>query len=285
VSYLGAFLAIEQPPVTHPAIDVCGGPAVLCQINYTSVVATLVSIAVTVAFSFWVASRVDARRPGKFQMVFEFIMDYARNQLKTVMGSEPPAIALPLALTLFFYILIANWIGFFPIPEPFTPANTDFNQTLAMGLVVFLVAEGYSLKRRGVVGFLHHLTRPFELPIPARAAFVLLNIIEEIAKPITLSLRLMGNIFGGLVMLWVLTVMLTLVPVPYVPYALSVVLVVVWKLFDVLFIGTLQAFIFFLLTIIYFGQAVEGLDEEHGHAPAPGPAEKALPAASTATAH
>ena len=279
---MSAFLAIQQPPVSHPAIDVCGGPAILCQVNYASVVATVISIAATLAFSFWVASRVDSRRPGKFQMVFEFIMDYARNQLKTVMGNEPPPIALPLALTLFLYILIANWIGFFPIPEPFTPANTDFNQTLAMGVVVFLVAEGYAIKRRGVLGFLHHLTRPFELPIPARAAFVLLNLIEEITKPITLSLRLMGNIFGGLVMLWVLTVMLTLVPVPFVPYALSVALVVVWKLFDVLFIGTLQAFIFFLLTIIYFGQAVEGLDEEHGHAPVPGPA---APASAPATAH
>ena len=279
---MSAFLAIQQPPVSHPAIDVCGGPAILCQVNYASVVATVISIAATLAFSFWVASRVDSRRPGKFQMVFEFIMDYARNQLKTVMGNEPPPIALPLALTLFLYILIANWIGFFPIPEPFTPANTDFNQTLAMGVVVFLVAEGYAIKRRGVLGFLHHLTRPFELPIPARAAFVVLNIIEEITKPITLSLRLMGNIFGGLVMLWVLTVMLTLVPVPFVPYALSVALVVVWKLFDVLFIGTLQAFIFFLLTIIYFGQAVEGLDEEHGHASAPGPA---APASAPATAH
>lgn len=284
MSPLSLYLEISQPPVTHPAVDVCGGPAILCQVNYASVVATLVSVAVTLAFSFWVASRVDARRPGKFQMVFEFVMDYARGQLKTVMGSEPPPIALPLALTLFFYILIANWIGFFPIPEPFTPANTDFNQTLAMGAVVFLVAEGYSIRRRGLRGFLHHMTRPFELPIPARAAFVVLNVIEEITKPITLALRLMGNIFGGLVMLWVLTVMLTLVPIPYVPYALSVVLVVVWKLFDVLFIGTLQAFIFFLLTIIYFGQAVEGL-EEHGPAPAHGPAAKVAPASSTAAAH
>jgi F-type H+-transporting ATPase subunit a len=227
-------------------------------------------------FSFWVASRLDSRRPGKFQMVFELIVGYTRDQIRNTVGHEPPGIALPLALTLFFYILIANWIGAFPIPAPLAPANTDLNQTLAMGLVVFIAAEVYAIRTRGPLGFLHHLTRPFELPIPARAAFTVLNIIEEITKPVTLALRLMGNIFGGLVMLWVLTVMLPLIPIPYLPLGLSTVLVVAWKLFDV-FIGTLQAFIFFLLTIIYFGQAVEGVEEEHGHkAPAP---------ASTAAAH
>jgi len=270
------FLAIEQPPVTHPAVDVCG-TAILCQINYTSVIATLVSVALTLALSFWVASRLDSRRPGKFQMVFELIVGYTRDQIRNTVGHEPPAIALPLALTLFFYILIANWVGFFPLPTPLAPANTDLNQTLAMGVVVFIAAEVYAIRTRGVLGFLHHLTRPFELPIAARIGFTVINIIEEITKPVTLALRLMGNIFGGLVMLWVLTVMLPLIPIPFLPFGLSAALVVVWKLFDVFFIGTLQAFIFFLLTIIYFGQAVEGVEEEHGHStPAP---------ASTAAAH
>ena len=258
------YLAIQQPPVTHPAVDVCSGSPFLCQVNYGSVIATLVSIAITIAIGFYVASRLDPRRPGKVQIVFELLAGYTRDQLRTTIGQEPPAIALPLALTLFIYILVANWIAFFPIPEPLAPANTDFNQTLAMGAVVFIAAEAYAIRTRGVVGFLHHLTRPFELPIPARAGFTVINIIEEIAKPITLALRLMGNIFGGLIMLWVLTVMITQLPIPYVPYGVSALLVTVWKLFDVFFIGTLQAFIFFLLTIIYFGQAVEGT-QEHAH--------------------
>jgi F-type H+-transporting ATPase subunit a len=67
-------------------------------------------------------------------------------------------------------------------------------------------------------------------------------------------------------MLWVLTVLLPLLPIPALPYALSVVLVAGWKVFDVFLIGTLQAFIFFLLTIIYFGMAVEGAREHEDEA-------------------
>lgn len=259
------FLALQQPPVNHPAVEVCSGSPFLCQVNYGSVIATAISIVVTVLLGFFVASRLDPRRPGKLQMVFELLVGYTRGQLKTTLAMEPPAIAFPLALTLFLYILVANWIAFFPLPEPVAPANTDFNQTLAMGVVVFIAAEAYGIRTRGVLGFLRHLTRPFDLPVWARALFTVVNLIEEIAKPLTLALRLMGNIFGGLIMLWVLTVMITQIPIPYITYGVSAVLVTVWKLFDVFFIGTLQAFIFFLLTIIYFGQAVEGHGEHAAH--------------------
>ena len=263
---------IEAPPVTHPAVNVCGGPPILCQINYDSVIASAISIALTIAFSLWVVSRLDPRRPGKFQMVFEFIIAYARGLIKDTVGIEAMWI-LPLALTIFFYILIANWIELLPLPHPITPANTDINQTLAMALLVFVLVTGYSIRVRGLGGFLHHLTRPTDLPIPLRVYFTFINVVEELAKPISLSLRLMGNIFGGVIMLWVLTVMLPLLPIPAVPYALSVVLVAAWKIFDVFLIGTLQAFIFFLLTIIYFGMAVEGAkghgEEAHEQAATP----------------
>jgi F-type H+-transporting ATPase subunit a len=256
------FPTIEQPPVTHPAVDLCHQSILICRINYDSLIASGISIVLTIAFSFWVVSRLDSRRPGKFQMVFEFIINYARDLIKDTVGLEAMWI-LPLALTIFFYILIANWIELLPLPHPFTPANTDINQTLAMALVVYVLAEGYSIRVRGFRGFLRHLTRPHDMPIPMRVYFTFINVVEELAKPISLSLRLMGNIFGGVIMLWVLTVMLPLLPIPAVPYGLSVVLVAGWKVFDVFLIGTLQAFIFFLLTIIYFGQAVEGANE-HG---------------------
>ncbi|HEX6548305.1 MAG TPA: F0F1 ATP synthase subunit A [Candidatus Dormibacteraeota bacterium] len=268
--YLAAF---EPPPVTHPTVNFCAGPDILCQVDYLSLIASLVSIVVTIAFVLWVASKAESRKPGKLQMVFELVFGYARQQIRDSLGEDPPAFLLPLALTIFFYILIANWIDFLPIPHPYAPANTDLNQTAAMALVVFVLAQGYSIRVRGFGGYLHHLTRPFELPIWARILFVPLNVIEELAKPLTLSLRLFGNIFGGIVMLWVLTALLTAIPLGPVPYVVSVILVAAWKLFDVLLIGTIQAFIFFLLTIIYFGMAREGVDEEHHggarqHAPA-----------------
>jgi F-type H+-transporting ATPase subunit a len=258
--YLASF---EPPPVTHPTVEICSGSAFLCQVDYVSVIASLASIALTIALALWVAGQANSRRPGKLQMVFELVFAYARQQIKDSLGEDPPAFLLPLALTIFFYILIANWIDFFPIPHPYAPANTDLNQTAAMAVVVFILAQGYSIYLRGPGGYLHHLTRPFELPLWARILFVPLNVIEELAKPLTLSLRLFGNIFGGIVMLWVLTALLTAIPLGPVPYVASVILVAAWKLFDVLLIGTIQAFIFFLLTIIYFGMAREGVDEEH----------------------
>ena len=100
-----------------------------------------------------------------------------------------------------------------------------------------------------------------------RIAFVPINIITEIAKPVSLALRLFGNIFGGLVMVYLLSLWFQAFATSGGLFAvlspLPVVLLVAWKLFDVFLIGTIQAFIFMLLTVIYFGMAREGLEEEH----------------------
>ncbi len=276
---------IENPPVTHPAAEICAGAAILCTVNYFSLISTGLSILITLAICFWVASRLTPGVPGKFQWVFEALYNYTRNLIRDTVAEDATFI-LPIALTIFLYILVANWIDFFPLPHPFTPANTDLNQTLAMAIVVIVVVQWYAIRVRGLRGYLHHFTRPHELALPIRIAFVPLNIIEEIVKPVTLSLRLMGNIFGGIVMLWVLTVLLPLVPLPaHAATGVSVILVVVWKLFDVFFVGTLQAFIFFLLTIIYFGMAREGLHEDHGPRAGASPPGRREPAPSTSATH
>jgi F-type H+-transporting ATPase subunit a len=142
------------------------------------------------------------------------------------------------------------------------PANTDVNQTAAMALVVFIAVNAYTVRIRGVRGYLHHLTRPHDLPIWARVFFTLLNIIEEIVKPVTLAFRLFGNLLAGILMVFVITLLLG--NLPYVgSWLVGPAAVAIWKLFDVLFIGLIQAFIFMLLTIVYFGLAREGLDEKH----------------------
>jgi len=103
-----------------------------------------------------------------------------------------------------------------------------------------------------------------------RTVFVPLNVIEELVKPVTLSLRLFGNIFAGVVMVFLLgqlfaTGSALLSHAAFGTFGL--ILLVVWKAFDVFFVGSIQAFIFMLLTIIYFGMAREGLEEEgHGKA-------------------
>src|SRR5437762_12443939 len=105
-----------------------------------------------------------------------------------------------------------------------------------------------------------------ELPLPCRIIFIPLTIIEEAVKPITLSLRLFGNIFaGGIMILLIASAGYHLDFLGPVPHSiLSTVLLGAWKAFDVLFIGFIQAFIFMLLTVIYFGMAREGLEHEQG---------------------
>ena len=180
----------------------------------------------------------------------------------------------PIAATIFIFILLANWLDFFPLTKPVEPAAADINLTLAMAIVVIVIVQWYSIHVLGFRGYLRRFTKPFELPLLGRIFFTPLNIIEEIAKPLSLALRLFGNIFGGLVMVYLLTLGFTAFAGSSVlQTALSpiwVILLVAWKLFDVFLIGTIQAFIFMLLTIIYFGMAREGLEEEHHGATAHG---------------
>jgi len=145
-------------------------------------------------------------------------------------------------------------------------ANADLNQTLAMGIIVFVVVEWYSIRVLGFAGFLRRFTKPFELPVIARVVFIPLNLIEELTKPVTLSMRLFGNIFAGAAIIGLIIGFGTLnLPIggPIPGVIVGTILLGVWKAFDVLFIGFIQAFIFMLLTVVYFSAAREGLEHEH----------------------
>jgi F-type H+-transporting ATPase subunit a len=250
---------------THPTLDL--GCGTWCAFNYDSLISSAIAIVATLAVAFWIRSRLREGEPGKVQAVFEWGYDQLRSLIKTNV-SDDALFIIPLAMTLFLYILIANWIEILPLA--FVPilhgANADLNQTLAMGLIVFFVVQWYSVRVLGLSGFLRRFTKPFELPLPARIVFIPLNILEELVKPATLALRLFGNIFAGAVMIGLIATFgtLQLPVVGSVPATvLGSLLLAVWKAFDVIFIGFIQAFIFMLLTVIYFGAAREGLEHEH----------------------
>lgn len=250
---------------THPTIDLgCGQ---WCTLNYDSVISSFVAVALTLLIAFWLRAQLRDGEPGTVQAVFELGYDQVRGLIKDIVAEDAMFI-IPLAMTLFLYILIANYIEIFPLA--FIPilhgANADWNQTLAMAVVVIVVVQWYGIRVLGLRGYLLRYTRPFELPVWARALFIPLNILEDLTKPVTLSLRLFGNIFAGTVMIALIAGFASL-SLPGVGTfgggAIGAVLLVIWKLFDVLFIGLLQAFIFMLLTIIYFGSAREGLEHLH----------------------
>jgi F-type H+-transporting ATPase subunit a len=255
----------EAAPGTHPTIDLgCGA---VCTLNYDSVISSLIAVVLTIAIGFWVRAKLQEGRPGKVQAIFEWGYDQLRSLVKTNV-SDDALFIIPLAMTLFLYILIGNWIEIFPLA--FFPvlhgANADLNQTLAMGLIVIVVVQWYSIRVLGLGGYLRRFTKPFELPLPARIVFIPLNILEEAVKPVTLALRLFGNIFAGAVMIGLIAGFASL-QLPVVGTVggtvIGSLLLIIWKAFDVIFIGFIQAFIFMLLTVIYFGAAREGLEHEH----------------------
>jgi len=250
---------------THPSVNFGCGP--LCTFNYDSVISSLIAIVVTVGVGFWLRSKLRGGEPGRVQAVFEWGYDQLRSLIRTNV-SDDALFIIPLALTLFLYILIANWLEIFPLGifPILHGANADLNQTLAMALVVIGVVQWYSIRVQGWRGYLRRFTKPFELPWWGRAIYTPLNILEELVKPVTLSLRLFGNIFAGAVMIGLIAGFGTLaLPVVGVVGGtiIGTVLLSVWKAFDVIFIGLVQAFIFMLLTVIYFGMAREGLEHEH----------------------
>jgi F-type H+-transporting ATPase subunit a len=159
--------------------------------------------------------------------------------VESTLGLKTAPWVIPLAMALFLFILIANWLSVIPTPgdpEYLPPAASDVNMTFALALVVIISMHWTGVKRKGVRGYYHHLFKPSWVMFP-------INLIEELAKPVTLALRLFGNIFSG-------TIMVSLIALfpAFILWAPNVI----WKTFD-LGIGAIQAFIFALLTVLYFG--------------------------------
>ena len=250
---------------THPTVDL--GCGTLCTLNYDSVVSSVVAVLVTLAVGFWIRSKLKSGEPGRVQAVFEWGYDQLRSLIRTNV-SDDALFIIPLALTLFMYILIANWLEILPLAifPILHGANADLNQTLAMALIVIGIVQWYSVRVLGWRGYFRRFTKPFEMPLAFRIGFAPFNILEEVVKPVTLSLRLFGNIFAGAVMIALIAGFGTL-SLPLVGVVggtvLGTILLAIWKAFDVIFIGFIQAFIFMLLTVIYFGAAREGLEHEH----------------------
>ena len=225
-------------------------------VNIDTVLSTAIAAVIVIALAFFLRAKVTSTGvPGGVQLFWEAITSQLRNQIETAIGMKIAPFVLPLAVTLFVFILIANWLSVLPVQytdstgrthELLTPPASDINFVLALALFVFICYHAAGIWRRGVIG------HPVKL-LKGHVAFLApINLVEEIAKPISLSLRLFGNIFAG----GILVALIALFP-PWIMWAPNAI----WKSFD-LFVGAIQAFIFALLTILYFSQSME-LDEEH----------------------
>ncbi|MCX7970068.1 MAG: F0F1 ATP synthase subunit A [Negativicutes bacterium] len=173
--------------------------------------------------------------PGRWQSVFELAIEYFSGQVDEVVGSRGKFLK-PVFISLFLFILTCNWFDQIPI---FHAPTSDLNTTLGLALLVIVSVHVLALYFRGGK-YVAHFFEPFKV-------FVVINLIEELAKPVTLSFRLFGNIFAGAVLTWVLSVLL---PSWFFPPGLA------WQLFGV-FVGFIQAFVFTMLSISYFGNALK----------------------------
>lgn len=176
--------------------------------------------------------------PSKVQSIVELILDTFVFLGKDVMGKKG-MVFVPFVLTFFIYILISNAIGMIP---GFFPPTADLNTTAALAIIVFITSHIVGIKAHGI-GYFKHFMGPSIWLAPL---MIPIEIIGHIARPISLSLRLFGNIMGHEKITMVL---LLLVPFAYPLLAFSTVLGVL--------VVVIQAFVFALLTMAYLGGSLE----------------------------
>jgi len=208
----------------------------------------------------WLAARkATSGVPGGLQNFVEMLVDMVDAQVKDTFHGKSELIT-PLAITIFVWIfamnamdvipvdllpLVASWFG---VSHLKIVPSTDLNTTFAMSLSVFFLIYFYSFKVKGFKGFSKEILfspfGKFPLLIPVN---ILFRVVEDIAKPISLALRLFGNMYAG-EMVFILIALL--------PWYVQWLLGAPWAIFHLLII-TLQAFVFMMLTIVYLSMAHE----------------------------
>jgi F-type H+-transporting ATPase subunit a len=239
-----------------------------------------VLLAVLFAGSFYLAARkATTGVPGKFQNFVELVVETVNDQVKDSFHGTTKLIA-PLALTIFCWVFLFNAMDVLPVDLLPTIGqsigiehlkvvpSTDVNVTFAMSLTVFALIIYYSIKMKGLGGFIAEFTlQPFSSKNPVVKVILIpfnfiLEIIPFLARPISLSLRLYGNLFAG-EMIFLLLAVLSLAGVHQLAHfsgwaflVAQFVLAFIWAVFHLLVI-TLQAFIFMVLTVVYLSMAHE----------------------------
>ena len=247
-------------PVTHQA-------AGFWALHLDTLFFSILLGAIMVFVSYRLGKRLTDGVPGGFQNFIETIIDFVQTQVRDTFPGHNPLIA-PLALTIFVWVWLMNFMDLIPVDLlPLIASSlgvhylkvvptTDLNTTMALSLTVFALVLFYNIKVKGLAGylkvFLFHPFGKFFIPVN-----IVMTAIEELAKPLSLGLRLFGNMFAGELVFMLIALLsggAVLGAALLVWFPLQVVLDIAWLLFHILII-TLQAFIFMVLTIVYLGMA------------------------------
>ncbi len=213
---------------------------------------------------FYVAGKVKRGDKNRFVSLIQWVFEGLYNTVEQVTGDKRVAKRLaPLAITLFFFIVVQYWAGILPFVGPITVHGVplfrglaaDLNTTFALAIITMVMAQVYAVRQHGFAGNLgRYLRNPFK--DPAGAFEGVLELIAEFSRLMGLSLRLFGNVFAGEVLL----LMIGFLTVWAAPLTLPPFLI-----FE-LFIGAIQAYIFFMLTVVFIslGLASHGHEDSHG---------------------
>ena len=255
--YIGHHLTFN----THPFGD---GP--FWMLNVDTVVTSLILGIVALGFMWWVVRGATAGVPNKRQAFVELLIDFIDVQVKDIFHGDRRFIA-PVALTVFLWVLLMNAMDFLPVDimskfyETVLHQHTwrgvptaDVNTTFALALSVFALMIFYSIKIKGLGGWIHELfCSPFGGNPLLWPFNLLFNAVEYLSKPLSHSLRLYGNMYAGeiifmLLGLWAAT--------GIAGTLFGGVLHLGWSIFHILIV-VLQAYIFMMLTIVYIAMGHE----------------------------
>ncbi|MEZ5461162.1 F0F1 ATP synthase subunit A [Dokdonella sp.] len=254
----------------HLQVQVPGTEGQFWLINVDSVLFKLLACVLFVWVFLRVSRRATAGVPGKLQCAVEMIVSFVDGMVRETFHGSSKIIA-PMSITIFCLVFLMNFMDMIPVdalPAAGAAAGinylrvvptADINTTAGMAITVFLLIQYIGIKHKGLFGFFKEwFTAPFG---PWFAPFnLLLRVIEEAVRPLSLSLRLFGNMYAG-ELIFILIAVMTLGATldhfsTYLLGAGQFIAGFVWTAFHVLII-TLQAFIFMTLTIVYLSMAAE----------------------------
>lgn len=220
------------------------------QFNVDTIVATVAAGLIVIVLGLVARRNLSAGRPTRMQLAWESVISAAEHHVGDRLGPAGRRV-IPLAVVLFVFILIATLLETVPSGHPHKalPAPTgDLNLTASLAVFCIVAVHATAVRASGWRGYLRHYLEPAPWMLPLR-------ILEELAKPVTLALRLFGNVFAGTVMV---VLIFELIPPTLTPLPL-----LAWKLFSVL-VAVMQAFLFSLLTVLYFDAALAPEDDSGG---------------------
>ena len=214
------------------AVDVAGLHLVF---NAATIKMTLVVCGILIAFA-WFATREKGFVPGSLRVVAEMLVDTFWNLTKDALDEDMAKKYFPLICSLFMFLLLCNWIGIIP---HFDEPTKDLNTTLGLGLMGFFIAHYAGIRTKGFFSYAKEYFQPIFFMMP-------LNVIGELAKVVSISFRLYGNIMGGAIIIIVVSHLVYGLIIPPFLYG-----------FFGMFVGTVQAFVFTMLTLVYISVQVK----------------------------